>query len=165
MTKQDAEAIIDRSLARLGLERRSLQFHWWNTTSPRYVEVATGCVSSRKRARSISLASRTSTMPQRAKFLPPASLDHHPGAVFGPSTTGLKKRSSKPPMKRHETLVLRHSSRGNSSATAGWDWWNPSRSKIGLTKYKLIITTLAARFLPELFRALHRRGSARCRYR
>jgi aryl-alcohol dehydrogenase-like predicted oxidoreductase len=42
MTKQDAEAIIDRSLARLGLERLDLvQFHWWNTDVPRYVEVAT----------------------------------------------------------------------------------------------------------------------------
>ena len=43
MTEQDAEAIIDRSLARLGLERLDLvQFHWWDTRRPRYVEVATG---------------------------------------------------------------------------------------------------------------------------
>jgi len=34
-------AIIDRSLARLGLERLDLvQFHWWDYATPRYVEVA-----------------------------------------------------------------------------------------------------------------------------
>jgi aryl-alcohol dehydrogenase-like predicted oxidoreductase len=33
--------IIDRSLARLGLERLDLvQFHWWDYATPRYVEVA-----------------------------------------------------------------------------------------------------------------------------
>ncbi|MCP8937937.1 aldo/keto reductase [Alsobacter sp. SYSU M60028] len=41
MTRADAEAIVDRSLARLGLERLDLvQFHWWNTDVRRYVEVA-----------------------------------------------------------------------------------------------------------------------------
>lgn len=35
------EAIIDRSLARLGQERLDLvQFHWWDYSVPRYVEVA-----------------------------------------------------------------------------------------------------------------------------
>jgi aryl-alcohol dehydrogenase-like predicted oxidoreductase len=35
------EAVIDRSLARLGLERLDLvQFHWWDYAVPRYVEVA-----------------------------------------------------------------------------------------------------------------------------
>jgi aryl-alcohol dehydrogenase-like predicted oxidoreductase len=35
------EAIVDRSLRRLGQERLDLvQFHWWDCTVPRYVEVA-----------------------------------------------------------------------------------------------------------------------------
>ncbi|MCU0757601.1 MAG: aldo/keto reductase [Steroidobacteraceae bacterium] len=35
------EAIVDRSLARLGMERLDLvQFHWWDYAVPRYVEVA-----------------------------------------------------------------------------------------------------------------------------
>ena len=35
------ESIIDRSLARLGVERLDLvQFHWWDYAVPRYVEVA-----------------------------------------------------------------------------------------------------------------------------
>jgi len=35
------EAIIDRSLRRLGMERLDLvQFHWWDLTVPRYVETA-----------------------------------------------------------------------------------------------------------------------------
>jgi aryl-alcohol dehydrogenase-like predicted oxidoreductase len=35
------EAIIDRSLLRLGVERLDLvQFHWWDFTIPRYVETA-----------------------------------------------------------------------------------------------------------------------------
>jgi aryl-alcohol dehydrogenase-like predicted oxidoreductase len=35
------ERIVDRSLARLGVERIDLlQFHWWDFTVPRYVEVA-----------------------------------------------------------------------------------------------------------------------------
>jgi len=35
------EGVIDRSLARLGLERLDLvQFHWWDYAVPRYVEVA-----------------------------------------------------------------------------------------------------------------------------
>ena len=35
------ESIIDRSLARLGVERLDLvQFHWWDYSVPRYVEVA-----------------------------------------------------------------------------------------------------------------------------
>jgi aryl-alcohol dehydrogenase-like predicted oxidoreductase len=35
------EAIVDRSLARLGQERLDLvQFHWWDCAVPRYVEVA-----------------------------------------------------------------------------------------------------------------------------
>jgi aryl-alcohol dehydrogenase-like predicted oxidoreductase len=37
----EVEAIIDRSLARLGQERLDLvQFHWWDYSVPRYVEVA-----------------------------------------------------------------------------------------------------------------------------
>src|SRR6185437_14258432 len=40
ITKADAQAIIDRSLTRLGLERLDLvQFHWWDLTVPRHVEV------------------------------------------------------------------------------------------------------------------------------
>jgi len=35
------ERIVDRSLLRLGVERLDLvQFHWWDCTVPRYVEVA-----------------------------------------------------------------------------------------------------------------------------
>jgi aryl-alcohol dehydrogenase-like predicted oxidoreductase len=35
------ESVIDRSLARLGVERLDLvQFHWWDYSVPRYVEVA-----------------------------------------------------------------------------------------------------------------------------
>ena len=37
----DVEAIVDRSLYRLGQERLDLvQFHWWDYSVPRYVEVA-----------------------------------------------------------------------------------------------------------------------------
>ena len=39
--KNDTEAIIDRSLRRLGLERLDMvQFHWWDYSVNRYVEVA-----------------------------------------------------------------------------------------------------------------------------
>lgn len=41
LTRQDVEAIIDRSLQRLGLERLDLvQFHWWDYEQPGYVEAA-----------------------------------------------------------------------------------------------------------------------------
>jgi aryl-alcohol dehydrogenase-like predicted oxidoreductase len=41
LTKQDTEAIIDRSLRRLGVERLDLvQFHWWDYDVPGYVETA-----------------------------------------------------------------------------------------------------------------------------
>jgi aryl-alcohol dehydrogenase-like predicted oxidoreductase len=41
ITRDHAEAIIDRSLRRLNTERLDLvQFHWWDYSSPRYVEVA-----------------------------------------------------------------------------------------------------------------------------
>lgn len=41
ITKPDLEETIDRSLSRLGLETLDLvQFHWWDTDVPRYVEVA-----------------------------------------------------------------------------------------------------------------------------
>lgn len=39
--KADTEAIIDRSLMRLGVERLDLvQFHWWDFNTPGYVEAA-----------------------------------------------------------------------------------------------------------------------------
>lgn len=39
--KQDVEATIDRSLRRLDVERLDLvQFHWWDLSVPRYLEVA-----------------------------------------------------------------------------------------------------------------------------
>lgn len=41
VTRRDVEAAIDRSLARLGVEQLDLvQFHWWDYTVPRYVDVA-----------------------------------------------------------------------------------------------------------------------------
>lgn len=41
LTKKDVDAAIDRSLARLGVERLDLvQFHWWDYAVRRYVEVA-----------------------------------------------------------------------------------------------------------------------------
>ena len=41
ITKADVEATIDRSLKRLSAERLDLvQFHWWDTGVPRYVEAA-----------------------------------------------------------------------------------------------------------------------------
>ena len=41
VTRHDVEAAIDRSLKRLGLEQLDLvQFHWWDYTVPRFVEVA-----------------------------------------------------------------------------------------------------------------------------
>lgn len=40
VSKRDVERIIDRSLLRLGLEELHLvQFHWWDLSIPRYVEV------------------------------------------------------------------------------------------------------------------------------
>ncbi|MFM1846836.1 MAG: hypothetical protein RL417_310 [Pseudomonadota bacterium] len=39
--KKDVEAIVDRSLRRLGVETLDLvQYHWWDLSVPRYVEVA-----------------------------------------------------------------------------------------------------------------------------
>ena len=41
ITGRGVEAVVDRSLARLGVERLDLvQFHWWDFTVPRHVEVA-----------------------------------------------------------------------------------------------------------------------------
>lgn len=41
LSKTDTEAIIDRSLRRLGVERLDLvQFHWWDLQTPGYVEAA-----------------------------------------------------------------------------------------------------------------------------
>ncbi len=41
LTRRDVERGIDRSLTRLGVERLDLvQFHWWDYSVPRYVEVA-----------------------------------------------------------------------------------------------------------------------------
>ncbi|MGE0862543.1 MAG: aldo/keto reductase [Vicinamibacterales bacterium] len=41
LTRRDVETAIDRSLTRLGVERLDLvQFHWWDYSVPRYVEVA-----------------------------------------------------------------------------------------------------------------------------
>ncbi|MBD0415565.1 aldo/keto reductase [Oryzicola mucosus] len=41
ITKAELQETIDRSLVRLGLDRLNLvQFHWWDTAVPRYVEVA-----------------------------------------------------------------------------------------------------------------------------
>lgn len=41
LRKADTEAIIDRSLQRLGVERLDLvQFHWWDFNTPGYVEAA-----------------------------------------------------------------------------------------------------------------------------
>jgi aryl-alcohol dehydrogenase-like predicted oxidoreductase len=41
ITRRNVEAIVDRSLRRLGVERLDLvQFHWWSYEVPRYVEVA-----------------------------------------------------------------------------------------------------------------------------
>jgi aryl-alcohol dehydrogenase-like predicted oxidoreductase len=41
ITRKQAEATIDRSLRRLNMERLDLvQFHWWDYSAPRYVEVA-----------------------------------------------------------------------------------------------------------------------------
>jgi len=41
MTRRDVEAAIDRSRSRLGVERIDLvQFHWWDFSVPRYIEVA-----------------------------------------------------------------------------------------------------------------------------
>ena len=41
LRKSDVEATVDRSLARLGVERLDLvQFHWWNYRVPGYVEAA-----------------------------------------------------------------------------------------------------------------------------
>ena len=41
LTKSDTEAIIDRSLRRLGVERLDLvQFAWWDYSIPGYVETA-----------------------------------------------------------------------------------------------------------------------------
>ena len=40
VSKRDVERIIDRSLLRLGLDELHLvQFHWWDVSIPRYVEV------------------------------------------------------------------------------------------------------------------------------
>ena len=49
ITKRDTEAIIDRSLLRLGVERLDLvQFAWWDYSVPRYVETAHHLVDLRK---------------------------------------------------------------------------------------------------------------------
>lgn len=40
LTKADVEAVIDRSISRLRIERLNvLQFHWWDLDVPRYIEV------------------------------------------------------------------------------------------------------------------------------
>jgi aryl-alcohol dehydrogenase-like predicted oxidoreductase len=41
LTRRDVEAVVDRSLRRLGVERLDLvQFHWWDYDVPGYVEAA-----------------------------------------------------------------------------------------------------------------------------
>ena len=41
ITRSDVEAIIDRSLQRLGMERLDLvQFHWWDYAEPRWLDTA-----------------------------------------------------------------------------------------------------------------------------
>jgi aryl-alcohol dehydrogenase-like predicted oxidoreductase len=41
LRRRDVQRIVDRSLRRLGLERLDMvQFHWWNTQLPAYVEAA-----------------------------------------------------------------------------------------------------------------------------
>lgn len=41
LTRRDVEAVVDRSLQRLGVERLDLvQFHWWDYDIPGYVEAA-----------------------------------------------------------------------------------------------------------------------------
>jgi aryl-alcohol dehydrogenase-like predicted oxidoreductase len=49
LTRRDVEAVIDRSLQRLGVERLDLvQFHWWDYDIPGYVEAASHLESLRK---------------------------------------------------------------------------------------------------------------------
>ncbi len=57
INSKDVEAIIDRSLERLGLEQLHLvQFHWWDYDIPRYVETALVLKELQKKGKILHLA-------------------------------------------------------------------------------------------------------------
>src|SRR5260370_42030991 len=57
VNSKDVEAIIDRSLERLGLEQLHLvQFHWWDYDIPRYVETALVLKELQKKGKILHLA-------------------------------------------------------------------------------------------------------------
>ncbi|MEM7350934.1 MAG: aldo/keto reductase [Acidobacteriota bacterium] len=75
LTRQDVEAIIDRSLRRLGVERLDLvQFHWWDYQVPGYVDAA-GWLAEMQRAGKIRLLGATNFDVPRLAEIAGAGID------------------------------------------------------------------------------------------
>lgn len=70
VTAADIEAIVDRSLRRLGMEQLDLvQFHWWDYAVPRYVEIALELDRLRRKGKVAQVAVTNFGTPQLGEIL------------------------------------------------------------------------------------------------
>ncbi len=170
MTKQDAEAIIDRSLARLGLERLDLvQFHWWNTDVRRYAEVATWLREFQNKGK-IDLLGITNFNDTATREILAAGV---PLVTTQVQYSLLDDRVEKALVQTTRDNGMKLLCYGTVAGGFLSDRWlgsaEPSEplENRSLTKYKLIIDDIGGW---DFFQALlqtysHSRGPARCRHR
>jgi aryl-alcohol dehydrogenase-like predicted oxidoreductase len=70
INSQDVEAIIDRSLKRLGLDQLHLvQFHWWDYDIPRYVETALILKELQKKGKILNIAGTNFDVPHLSEII------------------------------------------------------------------------------------------------
>lgn len=70
LTRRDVEAVVDRSLQRLGVERLDLvQFHWWDYGIPGYVEAASHLDALRKAGKIRHIAVTNFDVPHLVEIL------------------------------------------------------------------------------------------------
>ena len=168
---RDVEAIIDRSLSRLRIERLDLvQFHWWDYAEPRWLEaLRLARRSAARRARSATSAAPISTRRMCAQSRGRHSARLDAGAVF----------ASRPPAGERPCRARAARTASGCSATArspaafSSDRWlgapepaQPLENR-SLVKYKLIIDDFGGwtLFQELLARAAPRRRPARQRHR
>ncbi|MDI6025068.1 aldo/keto reductase [Corticibacterium sp. UT-5YL-CI-8] len=154
ITKADLQETIDRSLVRLGLDRLNLvQFHWWDTAVPRYVEVA-GWLADFQKEGKIDLLGTTNFNTSCMRELKDAGIEFASMQVQYSLLDNRPEKDLLPFCKENDIKILCY---GTVAGGFLSDRWLGVPEPVGdlenrsLVKYKLIIDDMGGW---ELFQAL-----------
>lgn len=154
LTKADLQETIDRSLVRLGLEQLNLvQFHWWDTDVPRYVEVA-GWLADFQKQGKIDLLGTTNFNTKCMREFSEAGIEFASMQVQYSLLDNRPERTLLPFCKQKDIKILCYGTVAGGFLSDRWLGVAEPKDDLenrSLTKYKLIIDDIGGW---DLFQAL-----------